>query len=226
MNRKLLLGAAFFLAGANLVKAADLPPTYDTDWTGFYATLSAGYSNISLDGSQSALAPGGFETERDKDSSDGAIFGVGAGFNYDMGDFVLGLEGDISLLTNENQLEMKQTVDVDYDWFATGRARAGYDMDGTLIYGTGGIALLRADFDGAGNDDIRDGKQSETFVGWTVGGGIERMMGESWSLRLEALYADFGSENFNLSVNDIGNDVDTKIDADMFLVRAGLSWRF
>jgi len=39
MNRKLLLGAAFFLAGANLVQASDLPPTYDSDWTGFYGTL-------------------------------------------------------------------------------------------------------------------------------------------------------------------------------------------
>jgi len=42
---------------------------------------------------------------------------------------------------------MKDTVDADYDWFATGRVRAGYDFDGTLIYGTGGIALLAADFD-------------------------------------------------------------------------------
>lgn len=223
MNRKLLLGAAFFLSGANLAQAGDLPATYDTDWTGLYGTLSAGYSSISLDGSQSAP---GFDTEEDKDTSDGAIFGAGAGFNYDMGDFVLGLEGDISLLTNENQLEMKQTVEADYDWFATARARAGYDMDGTLIYGTGGIALLRADFDGAGNIDVDAGKHSETFVGWTAGGGIERMIGESWSLRLEAFYADFGSESFSLSDNDIGDEVDTEIDADMFVIRTGVSLRF
>jgi len=142
------------------------------------------------------------------------FFGAGAGFNYDTGDFVLGMEGDISFLTNENKLEMKDTVDADYDWFATGRVRAGYDFDGTLIYGTGGIALLAADFDDGSKDD------SETFVGWTAGGGIEHMLGESLSVRLEALYADFGSESINLSASD------TKIDADMFLVRAGLSWRF
>jgi len=46
MNRKLLLGAAFFLAGANLVQASDLPPTYDSDWTGFYGTLSAVFEHF------------------------------------------------------------------------------------------------------------------------------------------------------------------------------------
>jgi len=215
MNRKLLLGAAFFLAGASLAKASDLPPTYDTDWTGFYATLSAGYSNVSLDGKQTDFVePIGLDKGRGNDSSDGAIFGAGAGFNYDMGDFVLGLEGDISLLTNDNQLEMKDTVDADYDWFATGRARAGYDFDGTLVYGTGGVALLAADFDDG------DAHDSKTYVGWTAGGGIEHMIGESLSVRLEALYADFGSEDIDLSA------VDTDIAAEMFVVRAGVSWRF
>jgi len=75
MNRKLLLGAAFFLAGANLVQASDLPPTYDGDWTGFYGTLSGGYSNISLDGKQTNDdTPLGSVSVSDKDSSDGAFF--------------------------------------------------------------------------------------------------------------------------------------------------------
>ena len=78
------------------------------------------------------------------------FFGSGLGFNHDMGDFVFGLEGDVSLLTNENRLEMKGTVDADYDWFATARVRAGYDMDGTLLYATGGLAALSANFEGGG----------------------------------------------------------------------------
>lgn len=230
MNRKLLMGAAFYLAGASLAQADNLPSSYDTDWTGLYATLSAGYSNVSLDGSQTdrvfvPLPPDpGFitDSESDKDNSSGAIFGIGAGFNYDWGGLVLGLEGDINYLTNENTLEMKNTVDVDYDWFATGRLRGGIDLDGTLLYGTGGVALLRADIDDEGS------KHSETFFGWTAGAGIEKMISDSWTLRVEALYADFGSEHYGetFAFDPIDGTRDTDIDAEMFIVRTGLSLRF
>jgi outer membrane immunogenic protein len=227
MNRKLLMGAAFYLAGAGLAQADNLPPSYDTDWTGLYATLSAGYSNVSLDSSQlwqtsTIIGPVGSGVDSDKDSSSGAIFGVGAGFNYDWGGFVLGLEGDINYLTNENTLEMKTTVEADYDWFATGRLRGGIDLDGTLLYGTGGVAFLRADIDNGGNT------HSETFFGWTAGAGIEKMISESWTLRVEALYADFGSENFSDTFSDeiFTTVTDTDLDAEMFIVRTGLSLRF
>jgi outer membrane immunogenic protein len=221
MKSRLLLSASLIFWGLGTANATStLPETYDSDWTGLYATLSAGYSNITLEGSQT-----GFyiisDTEHDKDSSDGLIFGVGTGVNHDFGDFVFGLEGDISLLTNENRLEMKQTVDVDYDWFATGRARAGYDDDGTLYYATGGVALLSADIDGHAttieNEPIPGDHHNEIFVGWTAGGGIEHRVNDALSVRLEALYADFGEEDFDLSGKD------TELDADMWLVRFGVS---
>ncbi len=215
MNRKLLFGAAFFFAGVNLSQASDLPATYETDWSGLYATLSAGYSNISLDGEDLVDTQLGLDSEADKDSSDGAIFGIGLGYNHDLDGFVIGLEGDISLLTNENDLDMKNSVDADYDWFATGRVRAGFAMDETLFYATGGVALLAANF-----DDDEGGSDDKTLVGWTAGGGVEHMLTDSLSLRLEGLYADFGSSEIDLSA------IDTDISTEMFVVRAGLSWHF
>jgi outer membrane immunogenic protein len=221
MNHRLLFSAAFFLTGLGTACASDLPATFDSDWTGFYGTLSAGYSDISTDGSQTyleAILPPVEETDRDSDGSGGGIFGAGVGYNHDFGSLVLGLEGDISMVTNDGQLSMKDSVDVDYDWFATGRLRAGVDLDGTLLYGTGGVAALNAGFDdGSDHEDV-------TFFGWTAGGGIEHMMSESWTVRLEALYADFGSENFHLSPGEFG-DVDTEIDTEMFVIRAGISLR-
>lgn len=207
MKRSLLLGIAIIGVGIGNAAAADFADIDTSDWMGFYGTLSAGYSGVGLDGSQTD-----FFTETDKSWSDGAVFGLGLGYNHDMGDFVFGLEGDVSLLTNENQLEMKQTVDADYDWFATARVRAGYDADGTLLYATGGLAALATNFDG-GSDS-----QSETFIGWTAGGGIERMMSDSISVRAEALYADYGSVGFS--------DLDSEFDSEMVIVRAGISFRF
>jgi len=226
MKSKLLLGTAFFLAGINVSVASDLtdlPVTADSDWTGLYATASAGYSNVTLDGDDfQAGVPDG--SGDDKDSSDGAIFGLGLGYDYDLGDFVIGLEGDISLLTNDNTLDMKSTVDADYDWFATGRLRAGYDFDGTLLYATGGVALLAASFDDTfvpvGPGGPVSASDDKTFVGWTIGGGIDHLITDNVSLRLEGLYAEFPREDIDLSVTQ------TRIKPEMFLVRAGVSWRF
>ena len=92
------------------------------------------------------------------------------------------------------------------------------DLDGTLIYATGGYAALDAGFSDFGTSkDI-------TLSGWTAGGGIEHMMSEMWTIRLEGLYADFGSEDIQLSPNQ-SFDGDTKTDTDMFLIRAGISLR-
>ena len=216
MNRKLLLGAAFFFAGIHVSAAGDLPlpATDDSDWTGLYGTLSLGHSEVKLDGEEfdSGPPPG---SESDTDKSDGGMLGLGLGYNHDFGDFVLGLESDVSLLTNDNTLEMKNTVEADYDWFATGRLRAGYDFDGTMLYATGGLALLAANFedDEGGNDD-------ETYVGWTMGGGLEHKVSQRVSLRLEAIYADFPREHIELAADD------TDIEAEMFLVRGGVSLWF
>jgi outer membrane immunogenic protein len=219
MKRSLLLGIAIIGAGIGNAAAADFADTDTSDWTGIYGTLSGGYSGINLDGAQDdtddsepLIFPG--DPDSDKSWSDGAAFGLGLGYNHDMGDFVFGLDGDVSFLTNENQLEMKQTIEADYDWFATARVRAGYDADGTLLYATGGLAALGANFD--------DGADStnETFVGWTAGAGIEHMISDSFSVRVEALYADLGSVDFILS-----ND-ETEIDSEMVIVRAGISFRF
>jgi outer membrane immunogenic protein len=218
MKRSLLLGIAIIGASINSAAAQDSGNTYSGDWSGFYGTLSGGYSGVGLDGTQIDTAPPyedlPLDVATDGSSSGGALFGVGLGYNHEVGDFVFGLDGDISLLTNENQLEMKQTVDADYDWFATARGRAGFDSDGTLLYLTGGLALLDANFD--------DGADShgETLVGWTAGAGMERMISESFSIKAEALYADFGSVNFILSGDE------TEIDTDMIVLRAGISFHF
>jgi outer membrane immunogenic protein len=210
MKTVLLLSAAILGGGIGTCLAADLaaPPT--SDWTGFHGSFLGGYSQISVDGTQE----NSFGTWSDDGQTGGTTIGIGVGYQHSFGDFVLGVDGDVSFLMNETQLAMKDTVDADYDWFATARASAGWDLNGTLIYGTGGLAVLSAEF-----DDGSDSKD-QTFYGWTAGAGVEHMINESISLKVEGLYADFGSEDFKLSGND------TKIDNDMWLVRGGISLHF
>ena len=52
MKRSLLLGIAIIGAGIGNAAAADFADTDTSDWSGFYGTISAGYSGVGLDGTQ------------------------------------------------------------------------------------------------------------------------------------------------------------------------------
>ena len=79
------------------------------------------------------------------------------------------------------------------------------------------------------------GNYSDTLVGWTVGGGVEWMFMPGWSAKLEALYYDLGSVNFNsgpLAVyNSNGrllaiNVVNHSVNFDGVIARAGVNYHF
>ena len=94
--------------------------TYGGDWTGGYAGLSVGASDISTD------------TGLD---GDGSLYGAHIGYDYDFGSYVMGAELDY------------QAADIDVgdgaatiDSVARLKLRAGYDAGRTLVYLTGGAA--------------------------------------------------------------------------------------
>jgi outer membrane immunogenic protein len=157
------------------------------EWTGFYIGVNAGANwsdtNADLDFEESSAYQLGFDDNTpiflgvDFPSEDrgrfeewptkfgwddlGPTIGGGAGYNYQVGQFVFGLEGDVSAFVNQRGTdswsdmdsfsvdEGKGDVDRDselsvaaeLDWLATVRARAGVAIDRLLIYGTGGLAI-------------------------------------------------------------------------------------
>jgi outer membrane immunogenic protein len=83
------------------------------------------------------------------------------------------------------------------DWFGTLRGRVGWAMGergNVLPYITGGLAYGQGTISGSGTvggvplafDTTR------TYVGWTLGGGLEWAFWNSWSAKVEYLYMDFG----------------------------------
>ena len=93
----IMLSTTLLLTGA--ANAADLnwnsgtssiySPTSVSDWSGFYAGVNGGFAWGTL---TSEDAAGGPETEN---NSDGFQFGGQAGYNMDMGGFVIGAEADL-----------------------------------------------------------------------------------------------------------------------------------
>ena len=81
---------------------------------------------------------------------------------------------------------------------STFRGRVGVTISPmALLYLTGGVAIARFS-DGWG--DLAIGPtgfvtSSQTRTGPVVGGGVEYKVAPNWIVRVEGLYADFGSRN-------------------------------
>ena len=144
------------------------PVNYGPDWTGFYAGGQLGYGNV--------------ETSAPGLDGDGAIGGLTFGYDYDLGNWVVGAGMDYDFadisLSPANTLENVYRV----------KLRSGYKVGDGLIYGTGGYA--NADVSGAGDDD-----------GYFVGAGYEHLVGENLSVGGEVLYHEF--DNFNSTTTDV-----------------------
>jgi outer membrane immunogenic protein len=196
--KKLLIAAiaaATFCATSAL--AADLPtkapaiaaPVPMLNWTGFYIGIEGGGAW----GTSRHDFPGGFGTHSPFDVS-GGLFGGTVGYNWQAGNFLLGLEGDLSWASSKGS-----TVGVtpctggpctsNLTWLGTARGRAGYVFGMWMPYVTGGLA--------SGNLDTCENLtcSSDTHTGWTIGGGIEARFMGNWSAKAEYLYADLGSHN-------------------------------
>ena len=128
------------------------------------------------------------------------------------------------------------TLDQKLEWFGTARLRGGILVSPrVLLYGTGGLAygslktsaaLVGATPAGVAVTSL--GSNTETRVGWTVGAGVEGMITQNWTAKLEYLYMDLGSYNagsFTLApASAIGADVHSTFRD--HILRVGLNYKF
>lgn len=210
---------AAFLSLAVSAQAADLfrpaqPPLATMDnWSGVYIGLNAGHAW----GDLSTAVPGVVSLSGDYD---GWLAGAQIGANFQRDQLVFGVEADIQASDlDHSESALGFTAENQLSWFSTLRGRAGFDMNGIMPYLTGGLAFGRNNFRLATAEGAIS--ESKTHVGWTVGGGVEAALSETWSVKAEYLYVDLGSETY-LSQLDGGFDAD----ADFHALRVGVNWRF
>ncbi len=196
-------------------------PLGNFDWSGFYAGAEAGFvrsSNaVNLDYPTAPPSSGyGFSGNKliyngVRDSglptlfgldSQGRITGLDAGYNWQAGHFVFGLEGDWSGLNGDAMSARgaspsgKTKIDVTtrLDALLTARARAGVAVDRLLFFATGGLALgqtsVATDFNYAdtGKGTGATGRASGMSGGVVGGLGLEYALSNNVSLKAEGLY--------------------------------------
>lgn len=195
----------------------------------FYAGAHVGY----MFGTATAtLADPTSITSQSATNPYGALFGgVQGGWEYVFPSrLMLGIEADFSFPNYEDAskvLSYRSTptgyVSEEYEWLATLRGRAGYDIGAWTPYVTGGLAWMSTRYSRidltTGNEDANP---SQIRVGWTAGAGLDYRLDSRWSARAEYLYT-----NFNLSGFVFGS-APSRYDSQYNLhrVRFGLNYRF
>jgi outer membrane immunogenic protein len=159
----------------------------------------------------------------------GGFGGGTVGYNWQISNWVLGVEGDISKSDIKGAGDSAPGYSCsfpggcvsDIKWFGTVRGRAGYAAGAWLLYGTGGAAFGRV-HTGFSPTTTFDGTNNRT--GWTAGAGIEYGFAQHWSAKLEYLHVDLGKD-FQWTTFLNGTDPGlTRASFD--LVRGGVNYRF
>jgi outer membrane immunogenic protein len=237
---------ALMAVGTVAAQAADLPTRKEAPapvfvpppftWTGFYVGLNAG--GLAPSGGRSASLfdpaagtdggflnadfPGGLGSQ-----SVGFIGGGQAGYNWQTGAFVLGVETDFDGTTNSKSFNNVGTpfagagvpalLSGDFlsvngkaslSWLGTTRGRVGFVAtpdNRLMIYATGGVAYGGGSANFSAFDSttgaLWTGSPSSTRVGWTIGGGVEYAVTNNITIKGEYLYADLGSTSFSSAGN-------------------------
>ncbi len=164
-------------------------------WAGPYLGGNLGYAWGSVDNNPSK--PSGFAG------------GVQAGYNWQNGPWVFGVEGDIQASAAEETFAPWKFSN---PWFGTLRGRIGLAANNFLFYGTGGLAYGAIEVQNYGLSE------TSTHLGWTVGVGAEIGLTQAWSAKLEYLYISYSGSNYSITGTNDGLDTN--------LVRLGVNYRF
>jgi outer membrane immunogenic protein len=247
-----LVAAPAFAADLTPAPVYKAPPPVvvpPPQWTGWYIGVNIGGSFGTA--TQTATFPATILPTSPFGSAssdlDGVIGGAQIGYNWQTGNWVLGIEADIQATSEQASSSLTGTGSVSIpgallltstgilniteklDWFGTVRGRLGV-LGGPnwLFYGTGGLAYGGVDTD----TTLTVGALSAvnnfntTRTGWTAGAGIEGWFGQNWTAKLEYLYLDLGSFSNTFTGLGVFSPVVLNTHLTDNIVRVGVDYHF
>jgi outer membrane immunogenic protein len=244
-----MLATVCAIASVHVASAADMPtkaPVYAPvamyNWTGFYVggQVGGGWSS-----SQTTVVTGGTNFPSgyvlNRTNGSGFIGGGYAGYNYQINQFVIGIDGDYSwadLTGSSSDISPinggTTNLNGKSKWIATVTGRLGYAVNNLLFFGKGGWAW--AGFDGNSSSfsiagvNTSNATNSETRDGWTLGTGVEWGFLPHWSAKLEYDYVKFNTSNYNTTSTSVATGVATSLPrstaSDLSEVKLGVAYRF
>lgn len=182
-------------------------------WTGLYIGASGGAGAVVNRIEIEDLG----DLDFDGVGGEGILGSLMAGFNWQVGNqFVIGIQGDIGLADLKSELDLDVlggfftlNADAKLDWFADASLRAGWlPSPETLIYVIGGYSYAHYKIDGDLTLDIGDGfeadfDEDQDYDGYHVGAGIESMLTENLTARVEYRFTQYGKEDWGIDGLDV-----------------------
>jgi len=157
----------------------------------------------------------------------GVIGGAHIGYNYQVSQFVFGLEGSVDAAsTRASDVSAGLSYGLHENEDFSIRGRIGYAFDRVLVYATGGGAY--GNFHTTYNNFPIGGATFDSFnnghFGWTVGGGVEYAIDNNWSVRAEYRYTDYGRQTDSPVFSDASGFVSHHIRDNR--AQVGFSYKF
>ena len=159
----------------------------------------------------------------------GGVVGPYAGYNFQSGGLVTGIEADFAKTWLRSQSVLNpfddSTVKSEIDWTASVRGRVGYAFGNVMPYIAGGVTFAGVNFPYVlpGSPGTTHDNQ-QTRIGWTAGAGLEYAVLGNLILRGEYRYTDLGEK---FEVKRVGAGIhfaDTSVTNHEF--RAGVALKF
>jgi outer membrane immunogenic protein len=230
--KKLLLSAAAIVAFSACAAAADLParpytpvvaavPVYN--WSGIYGGVNVGGgwgpSNWLYD---VALTRTGHQVT-------GGFAGFQAGYNYQIGSVVLGIEGDYSIAHINGSSSCPNPVFVcstTVRGVGDVAGRIGFAWDRVLFYAKGGEAWALDQYRAviAAPPNIVSG--NETRAGWLGGLGAEYAVDANRTVKIEYDYMDFGTRTVTQGNTNGTVAQSINVTQKLNIVKVGLNFKF
>jgi outer membrane immunogenic protein len=251
--KKLLLSTVAFGALAGPAIAADMmplpvaPPVAVCIWCGFYVGVNMGYTNsidtYDTNGTVSFINPANpanavafagalatLGTASFSPSNNGFIGGGQAGYNWQFGAILAGLETDFQGLVAGGSRTINPVVPLsglvgsytstniateNLAYLGTVRGRAGFVFAPTwLVYATGGLAYGQVSGTTGITTTVSPGNPlfptasgvssfSGIHIGWTAGAGFEWMFAPGWIARAEYLHYDLGTATSSFTLTQV-----------------------
>lgn len=170
------------------------------------------------------------DTNIDNDeSAEGLLYGVGIGYDMNLGGAVVGIEGEFTDSSADTDFE-----NGDFEGFGFGNVEAGRDLyvglragalvtPRTLLYVKGGYT--NAKFDIRSNDGTTVYDEDIDADGWRVGAGGELALSNNLFAKLEYRYSKYEEAEIDFE-GDLPDSDRFDVDTDRHQIVAGVGLRF
>jgi outer membrane immunogenic protein len=223
----LALGGAILTGAVTAAHAGDY-----NKWGGIYVGMNAGKIGSDIGWTYRNPATGAQNVPLLSQEADGTILGGHAGYQHQIGNFVVGIEGAFGGLASKSNFGATPCTNPAFncearpDSFMTLGGRLGWTpADKLLLFVSGGAASLSVKTQErlVATGAVNQFSTSDRHNGWYIGAGVEYALTRNWIVGLEYQHLDLGTKH-HLTVGTPSIE-DRRISLDADVVRARLSFK-